>query len=65
MADKVLRVKVNGMISFSLIGLITYLYKSKGHGIPWDWPFRELALSRVGPFEKSKRLINLINYYRN
>ena len=60
---------MNGMISFSLIGLITYLYKSKGHGVSWDWflrvgffvswPFCD------GPFEKDNRLINLINYYRN
>ena len=52
--DNLLEVKVNEMIGFSLIGLIIYLYKSKGHGVSWDWflrvgffvswPFRELAL---------------------
>ena len=44
MADNVLRVKVNGIIGFSLIGLITYLYKFKEYGVSWDWPLR------VGPF---------------
>ena len=39
--DNVLEVKENGMISFSLIGLITYLYKLVSLGIG---PF-ELALS--------------------
>ena len=31
--DNLLEVKVNEMIGFSLIGLIIYLYKSKGHGV--------------------------------
>ena len=39
--DHVLEVKENGMISFSLIGLITYLYKSLEIGL------FELALSRL------------------
>ena len=39
---------------FSLIRLTTYVYKSKEHGVPWDWSLR------VGPFVKGNYLINLI-----
>ena len=47
---------MNGMIGFSLIGLIIYLYKSKGHGVPWDWPLR-VGPFASGPFVKGNRLM--------